>query len=149
MKIEDEINSNKFPNAKIKAIINIIFTASWANRQHNQLLKQFDLSVQQYNILRILRGANPSPLPVLTIKNRMVEKTPNTTRLIDKLLRKNLVKRFRCDTDRRIVFVQITEEGLGLIDEIEPIFIDNDQIMNNLSSEECETISNLLDKLRG
>ena len=149
MKIEDEINSNKFPNSKIKAIINVVFTASWANRKHNNILKPFDLSIQQYNILRILRGASPGALPVLTIKERMVEKTPNTTRLIDKLLQKKLVNRYRCETDRRVVYVEITEKGMEQIETIQPLFIEEDTVMKNLSEEECTQLSELLDKLRG
>ena len=106
-----EINS-KFPNEKVKALLNIKYTAGWLDQIGNELLKPYNISEQQYNILRILRGA-AKEISVTEVRERMIQKSPNATRLMDKLCDKKLIERIRCENDRRVVFVKITKKGLS------------------------------------
>ncbi|XCF07595.1 MarR family transcriptional regulator [Tamlana crocina] len=139
-----DINS-KFENNHVKALINIVYTANWITGYQNEFFKPFGISPQQYNILRILRGAN-EPLNVQTIKNRMIERAPNATRLMDKLCSKNLIERLPCEHDRRIVKIAITKEGLALLEKIPDNF--NSKLLENLSDDEAAELSRLLDKMR-
>lgn len=139
-----EINST-FPNERIKAMLNIKFTANFLDNIGNNLLKPFNISEQQYNILRILRGAKKE-ITVNTVKERMVQKSPNATRLMDKLCDKRLIDRVRCENDRRIVYVKINENGLALLNEIK--IDDLGDSMNKISEKEAELLNELLDKLR-
>jgi DNA-binding MarR family transcriptional regulator len=139
-----EINS-KFPNERVKALLNIKFTANYFDNIGNSVLKPFNISEQQYNILRILRGAKEA-ITVNTVKDRMVQKSPNSTRLMDKLCDKGLIDRVRCENDRRVVYVQINEKGLALLEEIK---IDElGESMNKISEKEAKLLNELLDKLR-
>lgn len=143
--ISKDINTS-FDNNRLKAFINIKYTANWISTQEVEFFKPYGISPQQYNILRILRGAGEK-IKVQIVKDRMVERAPNVTRLMDKLIDKHLIERCRCDVDRRIVFVSITEEGLLLLSEIDkkaPGF----DLLDRLSEEEAEILSNLLDKIR-
>lgn len=142
--ISKDINS-KFPNQKVKAMINIKYTANWLSSKENEFFKPYGISPQQFNILRILRGAG-EPTKVQTIKNRMIERAPNATRLMDKLCDKQLIERIRCDHDRRVVYINITERGLQLLETIDK-HIDIDFI-ENLTEEEARVLSDLLDKVR-
>jgi MarR family transcriptional regulator, 2-MHQ and catechol-resistance regulon repressor len=116
--------------------------------KQNTFMSQFDISMAQFNILRILRGAKDF-LNVNTIKERMIEKSPNTTRLMDKLIEKDLIERKRCEEDRRIVYVKISEKGLDLLSKIDINFKDNFEFAEKMTEEEAEILSKLLDKLRG
>ena len=142
--LSKDINT-KFPNSKIKALLNIIYTANWISSRQNDFFKPFGISPQQYNILRILRGAGEA-ISVQTIKDRMLERAPNATRLMDKLCEKNLIDRTACPTDRRVVHIEISKEGLSLLKEIDKS--GKDDLLKNLDVKEAETLSNLLDKLR-
>ncbi len=142
--IAKDINS-KFPNERVKALINIKYTANWLDTIGNNLLKPFQISVQQYNILRILRGAGEA-ITVNSVKDRMIQKSPNATRLMDKLCDKKLIERSRCENDRRIVFVKITENGLELINEIKIEEFDNQ--MNSITENEAKLLNKILDKIR-
>ncbi|GJM62821.1 MarR family transcriptional regulator [Persicobacter diffluens] len=148
MRIEEEIKTTKFKNLKMKAILNTVFTANWFNAQSAEQLRAFDLSLSQYNILRILRGSYPKRLPILEIKARMLDKTPNTTRLVTKLLEKRLVEREQCESDRRVFYISISKEGLAFLEDVdqqlEPV-----EAQLNLTEEEAKTLSDLLDKVRG
>jgi DNA-binding MarR family transcriptional regulator len=143
-----EIIKSKFTSSKQKAIVNLRYTSNWMSNKQNAFMSKFDISMAQFNILRILRGAKDF-LNVNTIKDRMIEKSPNTTRLMDKLIEKNLIERKRCEEDRRIVYVKISESGLDLLSKIDLEFSDNFILANKISEEEAETLSLLLDKLRG
>lgn len=143
-----EVLKMKFLHAQQKAVINIRHTSNWMANLQNNFMARFDLTMPQFNILRILRGAKAT-LSVNTIKERMIEKSPNTTRLMDKLIEKGLIERVRCDNDRRVVYVNITEKGLQLLAEIDVDFNDTFLFSNNLTDQEAETLSGLLDKLRG
>lgn len=142
--IAKDINST-FPNNKVKALLNIIYTANWINSKQTTFFKPFGISSQQFNILRILRGAK-EPLKVQTIKERMLERSPNATRLMDKLCAKDLIERIACPDDRRVVHINITKAGLKLLETISKQ-IKNDYI-ENLTEKEASQLSDLLDKIR-
>lgn len=142
--IGKDINS-KFINNKVKALINIKYTANWVNSKENEFFKPHGISPQQYNILRILRGAG-APIKVQTIKDRMIERAPNATRLMDKLYDKKLIERIRCEHDRRVVYISILQKGIDLINHIDTGI--NIDFMDKLTEEEAATLSNLLDKIR-
>ncbi|MBR9915106.1 MAG: MarR family transcriptional regulator [Algicola sp.] len=139
-----DINS-KFENQKVKAFLNIIYTANWISSCQNEFFKDFGISPQQYNILRILNGANDA-LNVQTIKDRMLERSPNATRLMDKLCAKKLIQRLPSEHDRRVVKIEITKKGQDLLAAIPSNF--NKDMLKNLSEEEAEQLSDLLDKMR-
>ncbi|KAB1069311.1 MarR family transcriptional regulator [Tamlana haliotis] len=142
--ISKDINS-KFPDTKVKALINIIYTANWINNKQNEFFKPFGISPQQFNILRILRGAGEA-INVQTIKARMLERSPNATRLMDKLCAKDLINRLPCPGDRRVVHIEITKQGLDLLEDIAKDF--NEDLLENLTKEEATQLSDLLDKIR-
>jgi DNA-binding MarR family transcriptional regulator len=142
--ISKDVNS-KFANNKVKALINILYTANWITSYQNTFFKPFGISPQQYNILRILRGANEA-LKVQTIKERMIERSPNATRLMDKLCDKYLIERKNCAEDRRVVFIEITDKGKQLLKTISDNF--NDDLLKNITEEDAQLLSDLLDKMR-
>lgn len=146
MEIGKEIQSS-FKSSQQKAIINIRYTSNWMLKKQNQYMSKYDISMPQFNILRILRGAK-GELSINTIKERMIEKSPNTTRLMDKLIDKGLINRFRDSIDKRIIKAEITSKGMELLATIDVEFEDELLLINALSSEEAEQLSNLLDKLR-
>lgn len=146
MKIDDAIQS-KFQSPQQKAIINVRFTSNYLGNIQNNFMSQYDLTMPQFNILRILRGAKDA-INVNTVKERMIEKSPNTTRLMDKLIEKGLIERVRCESDRRVVYVKISDNGLKLLDEIDRDTDINSLIKANLTDEEANLLSDLLDKLR-
>ncbi len=146
MKIEDIFQTN-FKSAQQKATVNLRYTSNFLGNIQNNFMAQYELTMPQFNILRILRGAK-SALNVNSVKDRMVEKSPNTTRLMDKLIEKGLIERVRCNEDRRVVYVEITKKGLQLLVEID-IKLDANSIMDlNLTDQESEMLSDLLDKVR-
>lgn len=150
MKIEEAIQS-KIENPQVRAVVNIRYTSNWMSTTQNNFMSQFSLTMPQFNILRILRGAKGS-ITVNTVKQRMVEKSPNTTRLMDKLIDKNLIERERCKNDRRVVFVNISGKGLKLLAQIDEALQKSSEeilVMNNLTDDEAHKLSELLDKLRG
>jgi DNA-binding MarR family transcriptional regulator len=142
--ISKDIKS-KFTSNKVKALINIKYTSNWLSSRENEFFKPYGISPQQYNILRILRGAKDQ-IKVQIVKDRMIERAPNATRLMDKLCDKNLIERERCEHDRRVVYVKISEVGLKLLSTIDEL--KNVSFLDNLSEEEATTLSNLLDKIR-
>lgn len=142
--ISKDINST-FVNDKVKALINIIYTANWINSKQNAFFKPFGISPQQFNILRILRGAGKA-IKVQTIKERMLERAPNATRLMDKLCDKQLIKRLACPDDRRVVHIEITQVGLDLLKVIDKDF--KEDLLEKLSIDEAKQLSALLDKIR-
>ena len=143
--ISKDIQST-FPSEKVKAFINIKYTANWLSSIENEFFKPFGISPQQFNILRILRGAGKA-IKVQEIKDRMIERAPNATRLMDKLCSKNLIERIRCPEDRRVVHIAITNEGLNLLNDIDKLGNKN-KILDKLTEEEAKQLSNLLDKVR-
>lgn len=149
MKIEDAIKQGiPFSSAYQKLAVNLMYTGSWLNLIELKFFKQFDLTVQQYNILRILRGQKGKPMGILSITERMIDKTSNSSRLVEKLRQKGLVERFECPEDRRAVNVLITKKGLNLLDVIDKKMPDLHQQFASITEEEANTLNTLLDKLR-
>lgn len=142
--ISKDINST-FKNEKQKALINILYTANWINSFQNEFFKSFGISPQQYNILKILNGAN-QPLKVQTIKDRMIERSPNATRLMDKLCAKNLIERIPCEDDRRVVHIEITANGKQLLESISSEFYET--LVEKLTATEAQQLNHILDKMR-
>jgi MarR family transcriptional regulator, 2-MHQ and catechol-resistance regulon repressor len=146
--IEKDIHQNKFTSARQKAMINLLFTYGWTIEKIKTFLAGEDITHQQYNILRILRGSHPRPLSTLQIRERMLDKMSDTSRIVDRLLIKGLVKKTTCSADKRLVDVTITEKGQKLLKKLDTGYDHVTEIMGNLSEKEAEMLSNLLDKLR-
>ena len=119
MKLEDEIKQSKFKSEQHKALLNVIYTASWINSIHVRILKKHSISPQQFNLLRILRGQHPKPATVNLLIDRMLDKMSNASRLVDKLVAKKFVERTQCENDRRAVDVLITKKGLSLLSALD------------------------------
>jgi len=147
MGIDKDIHQTKFRNEFQKAGINLIYTYNWANEKMKDLFEQYDITAQQFNILRILRGAG-EPLSTMQIRQRMLDKMSDTSRIVDRLLKKDLVKKVVCKSDRRLVDVTITEKGLTLLERMDNHQDDMDAIFKNLSETEANTLNQLLDKIR-
>jgi DNA-binding MarR family transcriptional regulator len=149
MKIEDIVKSSLIMGLSQKAVLNIIYTQNNINERLVEILKPYDLSNEQYNVLRILRGQKGNPANMCVIQERMIAKTSNTTRLVDKLLLKELVTRKVCKENRRKIEVLITEKGLAILNELDPKVADYEKsIVMNLTSSELEELNKLLEKIR-
>jgi MarR family 2-MHQ and catechol resistance regulon transcriptional repressor len=148
MGIEKDIHQNTFSSGKQKAMINILFTYGWVIEKIKNYLSSEDITHQQFNILRILRGSHPKPLSTLQIRERMLDKMSDTSRIVDRLLVKGLVKKTLCAKDKRLVDVTITEKGQKLLKKIDSDADNMTTIMSSLSENDAEMLSNLLDKLR-
>jgi len=146
MKKIEEIVTPNFKNEYHKVVINVRYTSNFIGVYYNSQLETFDLTLPQFNILRILRGSSEK-LSVKTIKERMLEKSPNTTRLIDKLIAKKYVERIRGNEDRRLVFVKITQKGLDVLAQLDLQF-EESYFNENLTPDEAKALNVLLDKLR-
>lgn len=147
MSIDKDILTANFRNEHHKALVNLLFTHSWVSERTRLIFEKGDLTPQQYNILRILRGAK-QPLSTLQIRQRMIDKMSDTSRIVDRLIAKNLVKKTVCLKDKRLVDVIITEEGLSLLNTLEQFEQEMDGIMGNLNDQEIKSLNQLLDKLR-
>ena len=148
MSIEKDIHQHKFRSGRHKAMINIMFTYGWIMERIKMFLEKEDITHQQYNILRILRGSAPDPLSTLQIRERMIDKMSDTSRIVDRLIVKELVKKCTCPKDKRLVDVTITDKGQKLLKKLDAEAGYMDEIMNKLSEDEGETLNLLLDKLR-
>ncbi|MPR32860.1 MarR family winged helix-turn-helix transcriptional regulator [Salmonirosea aquatica] len=148
MSIENDIKQNKFKNPYQRLGINLIYTGNWMMHQQLEMMRSYDLTPQQYNVLRILRGHHPEPMKVNAIAERMLDKTSNTSRLVDKLLLKEFLVRRVCPSDRRAVDVLITEKGLDLLKEMDPLIAEWEKNLHSITAEEAVHLSELLDKLR-
>jgi DNA-binding MarR family transcriptional regulator len=148
MGINKDIRQDKFRNERHKAIINLLFTYGWTVERLKLFVAEEGITHQQFNILRILRGNHPTPLSTLTIRERMIDKMSDTSRIVDRLLSKGLVKKVICKKDRRLVDVTITEKGLKLLEKLDKKQDDMDGILSNLSEKEASSLSRLLDKIR-
>ncbi len=148
MSIEKDIHQHKFRSGRHKAMINIMFTYGWIMERIKMFLEKENITHQQYNILRILRGSVPTPLSTLQIRERMIDKMSDTSRIVDRLIVKELVKKCTCPKDKRLVDVTITDKGQKLLKKLDAEADYMDEIMNKLSEDEGETLNLLLDKLR-
>ncbi|QQS28332.1 MAG: MarR family transcriptional regulator [Sphingobacteriales bacterium] len=148
MKLEREIQQKSFRNEWQKSLVNIIFTNSWISSQIKEHLAPFGITSQQYNVLRILKGQFPKAITTSVIRERMLDKMSDVSRMVDRLLQKELVIRSTCETDRRLVDLVISQKGIDLLAEIEKHNEDIDKIVVNLSEEEARQLNFLLDKIR-
>lgn len=148
MGIENEIQQTKFRNAHQKAAINLIYTVAWMRDRTKCVFEAEDITSQQFNILRILRGSFPQPLSTLQIRERMLEKMSDTSRIVDRLIAKGLVKKLVCKNDRRLVDVIITDKGKKLLERLDERQDEIDGVLQNLSEKDANILSDLLDKLR-
>jgi DNA-binding MarR family transcriptional regulator len=149
MKIEEVIKSNIALKDAKKVILNIMYTQNVLSDKFNEILKPYDLSSEQYNVLRILRGQKGNPANMCIIQERMLAKNSNTTRLIDKLLLKDLVTREVCPDNRRKIEVLITQKGLDVLTMLDPKVDEHEQqFASNLTEEELNLLNNLLEKYR-
>ncbi len=149
MSIEDDIKSTIKLKEDQKTMINLLYTSNWLKEKSLVFFKDSDLTSEQYNVLRILRGQKGNPANLSTIQERMLNKMSNTTRLIDKLIKKELVTRHTCESNRRKIEIYITNKGLKLLAELDSIVnANNKELTKNLNTSELETLNKLLDKLR-
>lgn len=149
MKLEDEIKQSKFRNEYHKLAVNLIFTHGWLLGKQNHAFRKHGITGAQFNILRILRGQHPNPASINLLKDRMLDKMSDASRMVDRLKSKKLVDRKICPDDRRRVEVIITKKGLDLLSELDNLNSNFDQLFSTLSKSEAKTVSDLLDKLRG
>lgn len=147
MGIEKDIHQASFKNAQQKAMVNVLYTYGWIIERIKTILAAEDITHQQYNILRILRGSAPQPLSTLQIRERMLDKMSDTSRIVDRLVLKGLAQKTICAKDKRLVDVVITEKGQKLLKKLDQDAVGWDHIIN-LSDKESEQLSHLLDKLR-
>jgi DNA-binding MarR family transcriptional regulator len=149
MTIEEAIKSTVPLNPITKTVLNIMYTSRLVEEQVAEMLKPYKISMQQYNVLRILRGQKGKPANLSTIQERMINKMSNTTRLVDKLIDKGLAERSICESNRRKVEILITPKGLDLLEKIDPVTqANNNNILKDLSLVELNTLNSLLDKLK-
>jgi len=150
MKIEEEIKQKTFQSEYQKVQINVLFTAAWMSKHSSDLLKPFNISGQQFNIMRILKGMYPKPATVKLLTERMIDKMSNASRLVEKLKRKGLVERQVCPNDRRRVNIQLTDLGLKVLDQASNVLISAmDERLALLTEDEAIQLNSLLDKMRG
>jgi len=148
MKLENEIHQKKFRNQFHKLAVNMLYTHGWFLEKHSRILDNFSVSRQQYNILKILRGQHPAPATVNLLKERMLDKKSDVSRILDKLCSKQLAEREICLADKRKADVKITEKGINLLLKIDESNSQFDAILSNLTEIEAETLNFLLDKMR-
>jgi DNA-binding MarR family transcriptional regulator len=148
MGINKDIRQENFRNERHKAMVNILFTYGWVVERLKSFVSPEDITHQQFNILRILRGSHPTPLSTLQIRDRMIDKMSDTSRLVDRLLSKGLAKKVICKKDRRLVDVNITDKGLKLLQRLDESQDEIDSILSNLTEKEAAVVSKLLDKIR-
>ena len=148
MGIDQDIQA-KFRNEHQRASVNLIYTYGWITERTKELFASADITPQQFNILRILRGSSPQPLSTLQIRERMLDKMSDTSRIVDRLVAKGLVKKGICKSDRRLVDVMISDKGKKVLEKLDARQEELDGIIGNLSKKEAAILSVLLDMIRG
>ena len=149
MGLEKDIKQQHFTSENQKLIINLVFTNNWLTEKIRDFLSPEDITLQQFNILRILRGSHPQPLSTLTIRERMLDKMSDTSRIVDRLLLKGMVDKKTCPSDKRLVDISITKEGKKVLATIDQKEKEVMAVVANLNQEEMEILNGLLDKMRG
>lgn len=149
MSIEDDIQSTKFEDNFQKVAINIAYTDGWLHNNFRTHFEKYNLTIQQFNVLRILRGQHPKPATVNLLKERMIDKMSDASRIVDRLVQKELVSRCTNTKDRRAVDILISDKGLDILSKMDGEFKVKDILQKNLTSDEAAQLSDLLDKLRG
>ncbi len=147
MSIEEDISQSKFRNEHQKGIVNLIYTYNWMNERMKTFFDREEITGQQFNILRILRGAG-KPISTLQIRERMLDKMSDTSRIVDRLIIKGLAKKTTCPTDKRLVDVSISDKGKKLLEKMDAYENEMDEIFGSLSATEAKTLNSLLDKIR-
>jgi len=148
MRIEDEIKQKAFKSEYEKLVVNLIFTHNWLIHILKEQLQNFEITITQYNILRILRGQYPTPVSINLLKDRMLDKMSDTSRLVERLRVKGLVDRKISTDDRRKSDVKITDKGLKLLKNLDYIDSKAEAILSSINEKEAKSINRLLDKLR-
>lgn len=147
--LEEVIKTKPIQDMHMRAYLNVMYTGNWISNRVNQVLKPFELTEPQYNVLRILRGQHGATMSLFEIQDRMIQKMSNVSRLIDKLLQKGLVERKECRDNRRKVDIRITDTGLAMLDKLDgPLQVCFDEMNRNLSATEAKQVGELLDSLR-
>jgi DNA-binding MarR family transcriptional regulator len=148
MRLEEEIKQKEFRNENHKAIVNLIYTFNWLDSKARDFFKKYDLTPQQFNILRILRGQNPNPCTINLLKERMLDKECDASRIVERLRLKELLERKESKLDRRAVDIIISEKGIELLEEIDKRIDNFNNIISSLSKEDLIQLNHLLDKAR-
>jgi DNA-binding MarR family transcriptional regulator len=148
MSLEQDISQVAFRNLQQKSMVNIIYTYHWVVERIKQFLSEEDITLQQYNILRILRGSYPRPLSTLQIRERMLDKMSDTSRIVDRLRLKGLVQKTVARSDKRLVDVVISDKGRKLLEKLDAGNVELDGIIHGLTEEDMISLNNLLDKIR-
>ncbi len=149
MEIEKEIYNKKFENNHQKVVVNLIYTYGWITNLLRLKLNKHCITLQQYNVLRILRGQYPNPATVNILKERMLDKMSDASRIVERLVQKDLVKRCVNNSDRRAVDILISPKGLDILQKLDNEISLKDLLSRKLSDEDAITLSGLLDKMRG
>lgn len=149
MKIEDELQVKQFSSEWQRATVNVLFTASWLTLILEKRASRKNITLQQFNALRILRGQHPHACTNNLLRSRVIGNTPDVSRLVDRLVKKELVSRTKGELDRRSVDLLITQKGLNLLEEIEADMMLTDFLPHRITAQEATQLSNILDKLRG
>ena len=149
MKFSEEIKSTKFESEVQKAILNVMFTGNFYNSSGGKFFKKFDLSTEQYNVLRILRGSNPGKLCLKDITSRMLDKNSNTSRIVKKLETKKLIDIAGHETDKRFYQIGISRIGIDLLSKIDNEFTKQNPHQSSLTESDAKKLNDLLDKMRG
>jgi DNA-binding MarR family transcriptional regulator len=147
MGIEQDIQQPNFRNEFQKMGINLLFTANWLNEQIGKMLSEEGVTQQQYNILRILRGST-TPLSTLKIRERMLDKMSDTSRIVDRLIAKELVLKNTCEKDKRLVDITLTPKGLSLVDQLDQYNERIDALLKGINESEAQMMNQILDKIR-
>jgi DNA-binding MarR family transcriptional regulator len=148
MRLEEEIKTKGFRNEYHKLSVNLIYTYHWLTNCSAVGFQEFGITPQQFNILRILRGQHPNPCTIQLLKSRMLDRQSDTSRLVDRLSSKGWVERHVCPVDRRKMDVKITDAGLDLLAQMEPMINDSDKLFDQLNEQEAQMLNNLLDRIR-
>lgn len=148
MKLEEAIKTNKFNDERHKATVNVLYTAYWLRNLFTKALKEHDLTLEQHNVLRILKGSHPSELCVKDIASRILEKSSNVPRIIDRLVLKKLVKRTQSKEDKRETHISLTEKGITTIDGARKSIEYVTREFVGIDEEESRIVNDLLEKIR-
>ena len=148
MKLEDAIRSSKFADEKHKATINVLYTAYWLRNNFSNAIKQEDITVEQYNVLRILKGKHPEQMCVKDIGSRIIEKSSNVPRIIDRLVIKKLAKRTPSKIDKRETLVSLTDKGMNLLAKANELLDGLTNEITGMDEQDAKLLNDLLEKMR-
>ncbi len=148
MKLEEAIKSNRFSSEKHKSTINVLFTAYWLKNSFSTMLKNHDLTMEQYNVMRILKGMHPEQMCVKDIGSRIIEKSSNVPRIIDKLVTKKLAKRTTSKVDKRETLVSLTDKGISVLEQANKVIDNATEEIKGLNEIESKMLNELLEKMR-